>query len=277
MHVEVTKRDIKAKNGVIHQISRPLFPPPSIFQETFFVPEVFSFFTSAIQRVGLTGAIDRWHCSRDDGHDVGFLGSTATTAFVPTSGAFKRLPKKLKLYLFSPFGRKALKKLLEYHIVPNFVLHTDYFHNSTSDVVEFSRCFDDALEAQFAVPAPALLDGDVENEKLLLSRSTGPLPELVYEYNATLPTLLPEHHLRVHVARYKSNLPVPGHSRYFTNFKVNGRHVGPFDIPARNGALHVLSTILDPRRGRHHHADNGDNAAAWEDWEEWLPRWAMEN
>lgn len=80
--------------------------------------------TSAIQRVGLTGAIDRWHCTRDDGHDIGFLGATATTAFAPTSGAFKRLPKKLKLYLFSPFGQKALKKLLEYHIVPNFVLHT---------------------------------------------------------------------------------------------------------------------------------------------------------
>ena len=131
------------------------------------------------------------------------------------------------------------------------------------------------METQFAVPATALLDGDVENQ--VLSRDTGPLTELVYEYNKTLPTLLRDHHLRVHVARYKSNLPVPGYSRYFTSFKVNGHHVGPSDIPARNGALHILSTIFDPRKGRDHHADNGENEAAWEDWEEWLPRWATEN
>ncbi|KAF8558418.1 FAS1 domain-containing protein [Imleria badia] len=275
MLVEVTKRDIKAKNGVIHQISHALLPPPSIFQETFFVPEVFSFFTSAIQRVGLTGVIDRWQCSKDDGHNVSFLGATATTVFAPTSGAFERLPKKLRSYLFSPFGRKALKKLLEYHIVPNSVLYTDYFHNSTSsDVKEFSHCFKDALETQFEVPVPALVDGHVEDP--VLTRNTIPFTELVYEYNATLPTLLEDHYLRVHVARYKSNL-IPRCPRYFTSFKVNGRHVGPFDIPARNGALHVVSTILDPRKGRDHQANNGGDEAAWEDWEEWLHRWAMEN
>lgn len=128
---------------------------------------------------------------------------------------------------------------------------------------------------------PSPLDGDVE--RLVLPRNAAPLPELVYEYNATLPTLLQDHYLRVHIARYKSGFPVPGFPRYFTSFRVNGHHVGPFDIPARNGALHVLSTILDPRKGRDHHHDGGDgeteddNEAAWEDWEEWLPQWAMEN
>lgn len=65
MFAEVTKKDIKAKNGernhrhflfshldsvpgVIHQISQPLLPPPSIFQENFFVPEVFSFFVGIL-------------------------------------------------------------------------------------------------------------------------------------------------------------------------------------------------------------------------------------
>ncbi|KAH0830435.1 FAS1 domain-containing protein [Lanmaoa asiatica] len=294
MFVEVTKRDIKARNGeryswpfsslildivppgVIHQINHPLLPPPSIFQETFLAPDVFSFFTTAIQRVGLVGAIDRWQYSRDNGHEVGFLGATAATTFAPTSGAFKRLPKKLKLYLFSPFGQKALKKLLEYHIVPNSILHTDYFHNSTSDVTKLSRCLNDASETLGSVPVPTLLDGDVED--LVLSRIP-PFLELAYEYNLTLPTLLQDHHLRVHVARYKSTLPIPLSSRYFTSFKVNGHHVGPFDIPARNGVLHVLSTILDPRKGHDHHGHDGaeDDEVAWEDWEEWLPQWAMEN
>ncbi|KAF8136142.1 FAS1 domain-containing protein [Boletus edulis] len=274
--VEVTKRDIKAKNGVIHQISHPLLPPPSIFQETFFVPEVFSFFTSAIQRVGLAGAIDHLRCSKH-GNNVDFLGATATTVFTPTSGAFKRLPRKLRRYLFSPFGRKALKKLLEYHIIPNFVLHTDYFHNATSDVTESGGCFEDALAMESALPILARLDDDDNVEHFALSTNTGPLSELVYEYNATLPTLLQDHHLRVHVARYKSKWPIPGSARYFTRFKVNGRRVGLYDIPARNGALHVLSTILDPRQGRDHYIDSGDDEAAWDDWEEWLPQWAVEN
>lgn len=77
-----------------------------------------------MQRVGLTGAIDRWQCCGDDEDEAQFEGARATTAFVPTSDAFERLPKKLKSYLFSPFGEKALKKLLEYHIIPNFVLHS---------------------------------------------------------------------------------------------------------------------------------------------------------
>lgn len=34
--------------GVIHQISHPLIPPPPVFQETFFVPEVFSFFVRTL-------------------------------------------------------------------------------------------------------------------------------------------------------------------------------------------------------------------------------------
>lgn len=135
------------------------------------------------------------------------------------------------------------------------------------------------METQFLAPIRALFDGDVTD--VVLPRNLPHLPELVYEYNTTLPTLLQDHHLQVHVARYKSGFPIPGVSRYITIFKVNGRHVGPFDIPARNGALHVPTTILDPRKGRGHHGGDGkteeDKEAAWEDWEEWLPQWAMEN
>ena len=51
-------------------------------------------------------------------------GSPATTVFAPTNKAFQRLPKKLRLFLFSPFGEHVLKKLLQFHIVPEFVLHS---------------------------------------------------------------------------------------------------------------------------------------------------------
>jgi hypothetical protein len=74
--------------------------------------------------VHLTGALDRWWTpGKDDGHGS-FIGAETTTFFAPTSGAFQRLPNKLRLFLFSPFGAKALKKLLEYHAVPQFVLFT---------------------------------------------------------------------------------------------------------------------------------------------------------
>ena len=44
------------------------------------------------------------------------------TLFVPTNGAFSRLPERLRLWLFSPFGERALHKLLQFHIVPNWLI-----------------------------------------------------------------------------------------------------------------------------------------------------------
>lgn len=110
-----------------------------------------------------------------------------------------------------------------------------------------------------------------------------PLNDPIYAYNLTLPTLL-NHTLHVHVARYKAKIPLPGPPRYFTTFIVNGRHVGPYDIPARNGALHVITELLDPRghhkgdhKHKHHRPGHESVDLDWEDWEEWLPQWAMQD
>lgn len=76
--------------------------------------------TSVIQRVNFLDDID-WHWN----HESKTLeGAPAVTIFAPTNEAFHRLPKKLKLYLFSPFGQRALKKILSYHVVPDFVLYS---------------------------------------------------------------------------------------------------------------------------------------------------------
>ncbi|KAG2158046.1 uncharacterized protein EDB93DRAFT_741764 [Suillus bovinus] len=103
--VDVISRDTEASNGVIHSINIPLLPPPSLFSEMFVVPEVFSYVTSAIQRVDLTGAIDRWWTPGKDGGHGSFVGAEITTFFAPTSTAFQRLPKKLRLFLFSSLWR----------------------------------------------------------------------------------------------------------------------------------------------------------------------------
>lgn len=244
--VDVIKRDTEASNGVIHSINIPLLPPPSLFSEMFVVPEVFSYVTSAIQRVDLTGAVDRWWTPGKDGDHGSFVGAGITTFFAPTSVAFQRLPHKLRHFLFSPFGAKALKKLLEYHIVPQVALHTDYVHDATS----YTAFIDDQ---KAGIP--------------------------LYAYNLTVPTLLENYSLNVQVARYKAKIPLPGPARYFTRFMVNGHDVGPYDIPARNGVLHVITNLLDPRghhkeERKHHGHESVD--VDWKDWEEWLPQWAMQ-
>lgn len=104
---------------------------------------------------------------------------------------------------------------------------------------------------------------------------------LVYEFDITLPTLLDGHSLDIHVARYQYKFHIPGTPRYFTKFKVNGKDLHVFDIPARNGALHAVPVLLDPRKGAKcpHHKEHckGEHAeAAWENWEDWLPQWASE-
>ena len=72
-----------------------------------------------MQRVGLTDAVD-WR----DQKDSTIVGSSAVTVFAPTNKAFDHLPRKLKLFLLSPFGGPVLKKFLQYHILPEYVLHS---------------------------------------------------------------------------------------------------------------------------------------------------------
>jgi hypothetical protein len=88
-----------------------------------------------------------WRWRKKDGSSSE-KGATVTF-FAPSDGAFRRLPPKLRRFLFSPFGARALKKILSYHIVPNIILHTgnvatlcresgtnptsDYFYNVTKD------------------------------------------------------------------------------------------------------------------------------------------------
>ena len=68
-----------------------------------------------LERVGLADAVD--FC-------CGFEGSAGTTVFAPRNRAFKKLPVDLRTYLFAPAGRRALEKLLRFHIIPGLVLQS---------------------------------------------------------------------------------------------------------------------------------------------------------
>ena len=49
----------------------------------------------------------------------GKQGLGSLTLFAPLNSAWEKLPPKVLAFLFSPIGERALRHLLEYHIVPN--------------------------------------------------------------------------------------------------------------------------------------------------------------
>jgi hypothetical protein len=103
------------------------------------------------------------------------------------------------------------------------------------------------------------------------------IPSLIYAVNFTLPSLLANHSHFVQIKKYKLTLPIPGPKKpeaYSTKVVVDGQHVALSDLVARNGAVHVIGQLLDPRP---HHDHKNDFESGWEDWESWLPQWAADN
>ncbi len=79
--------------------------------------------TSTSQRSGLTTELDLLYQEpKHEGDDPTFKGAGVVTSFAPANRAFQVLPTKLQLYLFSPFGESALRKILQFHVVPDFAL-----------------------------------------------------------------------------------------------------------------------------------------------------------
>ncbi|KAL0947253.1 hypothetical protein HGRIS_013374 [Hohenbuehelia grisea] len=373
-----------ATNGVIHAIARPLFPPPSIFQSAFLFPKAFATYTSALQRAGLTDSVDRHWVPGKDGEKGSLEGATTLTAFLPTNRAFDTLPPRLRFFLFSPFGEWILKKLIQYHTVPDLWIHNDYVYNATSkeevlavdsdnswaddwterdiEAIHSADLYDalglqeysgirpplhhhprpccgpisnvlgpqeghnfgarprrppgppPAMPLVHAIPdyhLPPLSPRDILNI-LPMPGCHGiggsprcerpprpprlPRPELIASRNLTVPTLLGANHtLNIFTAKFKLkiSIPVPGphppRTKILDAIWVNGQRVKLADVVGRNGAFHVVGSLISPRhKGRHPHRQNRTHGVwmdpdleisqdGWEDWEEWLPKWAAEN
>lgn len=114
--------NIFATNGVIHGIDSILVPPPSVASIIDLLPGEFSTLELALGKTGLYEKMN----STDYPHEGG-------TLFAPSNFAFKKLGPKINAFLFSKYGQKYLKALLEYHIVVNQTLYTDAFYDHTSD------------------------------------------------------------------------------------------------------------------------------------------------
>ncbi|KAF4603966.1 hypothetical protein EYR40_001141 [Pleurotus pulmonarius] len=300
-----------ASNGVVHTISRPLLPPPSIFQEAFLLYQAFSTYTSAIQRVGLVEEVDLRYKPGKKGEKGTLEGTPVVTSFIPINKAFNKLPIKLRLFLFSPFGEHVLKKILQYHTVPDLLIHSNYLYNATSgeEVELTSHSSLEDFDFQFACGHDEfhlerhfepLFDQKVNHpishaiprpyRRIGLDTSSGlppspfPKPELIFASNLTVPTLFGNHTLDLTIVKYKLTVPFPGpdpHSLFIHRVFVNGQRAALTDIPSRNGAAHVLAKLINPHKDKPHgppkdiHKEH-DEEDEWAGWEEWLPKWADE-
>lgn len=110
--------DIFGTNGVIHGIASILVPPPKTAAIIEILPGYFSTLELGLHKTGLFEGLN------DTSTHVG------GTVFAPTNLAFELLGPRINAFLFSPYGLKYLKALLQYHIVPNKTLYSDAFYDA---------------------------------------------------------------------------------------------------------------------------------------------------
>ncbi|WWC85777.1 uncharacterized protein L201_000643 [Kwoniella dendrophila CBS 6074] len=249
-YAKVLVSDIKARNGYFHTLNHPLIPPGSIIDELFLFPDEFSTLTSSVQKLHGREYLD-WSYDKEHSRPgkPRFHGKPLVTLFAPTNEAFKAIPPKLKFYLFSPFGEHALTKLLAYHYIPNTLLLSELLYTQKEHKSEISS-FSDIL-------------GDYEYFNL------GDDPSFHKEFEIS--PALPNSTLKIELDKHKW-LPVEGAVK--TTIKVNGQEVKVIDVPARNGASHVIDHLLIPPH--HHHDHKGEDVAhldSWNNWEDWFPAW----
>ncbi|CAD6585891.1 MAG: hypothetical protein ASARMPREDX12_003698 [Alectoria sarmentosa] len=118
--------DIFGTNGVIHGVDSLLIPPPKTASIIQFLPGEFSTLELGLTKTGLLPAI------ADTSSHIG------GTVFAPSNFAFQKLGPRINGFLFSKYGQKYLKALLEYHVVVNQTLYSDAYYKfeSVDNVME---------------------------------------------------------------------------------------------------------------------------------------------
>jgi transforming growth factor-beta-induced protein len=114
----VTKADIKATNGVVHEINAVLLP------KDFVAPECGSG-TIADTAVGNKDLSTLVTALSDAGLVDTFKGTTLYTVFAPTNEAFAAVDPDLLACLLLPANKDALTQVLTYHVVAGYDLASD--------------------------------------------------------------------------------------------------------------------------------------------------------
>ncbi|MCJ1311271.1 hypothetical protein MMC25_004942 [Agyrium rufum] len=134
--------DIFGTNGVIHGIDSLLIPPPKVAQIIDFLPSEFSTLELGLLKTDLLPALN------DSSTHVG------GTVFAPSNFAFQKLGPRINGFLFSTYGQKYLKALLQYHIVANQTLYSDAYYEAENAVESM-----DIPKGYFHIDLPTLLEG----------------------------------------------------------------------------------------------------------------------
>ncbi|KDN53114.1 hypothetical protein K437DRAFT_253437 [Tilletiaria anomala UBC 951] len=152
----IIRPDVKAKNGLLHAITLPLFPPPSILQLLYFSTPDLSASTLGLVKAGgdgylalpkpkpdentpdeLDGAYEdaflsflrNAHSEREHPHSYPGPGTAAATFIAPSNLAWRRLPPTLRLFLLSPWGERWLAKIFMLHALPHDIVFADSIHH----------------------------------------------------------------------------------------------------------------------------------------------------
>lgn len=110
--------NIFGTNGVIHAVDSLILPPPPALKIIELIPGEFSTLQLALIKTGLAETLA----------DAPHVGGTL---FAPSNWAFQKLGPRANAFLFSKYGEKYLKALLQYHVVANQTLYSDAFYQKS--------------------------------------------------------------------------------------------------------------------------------------------------
>lgn len=130
--------NIFATNGVIHGVDSLIIPPPQTLKIINFLPSEFSTLTLGLERTGLSEKLNT-------------TDHAGGTFFAPSNFAFRKLGPKINAFLFSKYGEKYLKALLEYHVVAGQTLYSDAFYKGAESETVIPK-------GLYHVDLPTLLD-----------------------------------------------------------------------------------------------------------------------
>ncbi|KAI9761585.1 MAG: hypothetical protein M1840_001766 [Geoglossum simile] len=206
----VKAANIFTSNGIIHAIDHIILPPPPALKIIELIPGTFSTLHLGLLKTGLFEEIEK------SGHIGG-------TLFAPSNFAFKKLGPKVNAFLFSPYGLKYLRALLEYHILPDNTLYSDelYRHSPTNE--------EEVEENGFSLPRRG-------------------------HFHIDLPTLLHTHHVSIDIARW---------GRFISFVINGFNHVAVLDGVGKDGVIHVVPNVLIPPKTPGGKAEVADQEREW--------------
>lgn len=134
-------------NGVIHGVDTLLLPPPNVIKIIDLLPTEFSTLELGLGKTGLLEMLN----STD--HNGG-------TFFAPSNFAFAKLGPKINAFLFSTYGQKYLKALLQYHVVQKTTLYSDAIYEAKTPALSTRN---DVPKGYYHYDLETLLEGKTLN------------------------------------------------------------------------------------------------------------------